>query len=56
MNEMLRVSEVAAAAGVTAQTVRRWISEGRFPSARRVGPQQWRIPREELDAFMEGSA
>ena len=55
-NELVNVRTVCELAGVEAATVRRWIKEGRFPGARKVGPQQWRIPRVDVDAVLMGEA
>jgi len=46
----LTVHDVARHCGVTSQTVTRWIRQGRFPHAYRIGGQRgdYRIPEEDL--------
>jgi DNA-binding transcriptional MerR regulator len=37
------VGEVAAAAGKTPQTIKRWASQGKIPKPRRLKTSNWRI-------------
>lgn len=52
--ELLTVDEAAELLRVTAQTVRRWVAEGRLP-ALRLG-RAHRIPRAHLTARIPGLA
>ncbi len=53
-SEYLLVEEVAAAAKVHKDTVRRWLREGSLHGARVRG--QWRVKREDFERFMSGQA
>lgn len=46
----LKVDQVAAELGVSAQTVRNWIKSGELPASR-TG-HAWRVRREDLDAMI----
>ncbi|WP_413450222.1 helix-turn-helix domain-containing protein [Georgenia phoenicis] len=47
----LSTADVAATTGTTPQTVRTWINSGNLEAVR-VGPRQWRVPAEALEAFL----
>lgn len=48
----LRVHHVAKELGVPKRTIYRWLIDGRFPGAFRVGGTQWRIPRSDLEEIV----
>jgi excisionase family DNA binding protein len=52
--DVLYTSQVARMCGVTDETIRRWIRQGRFPGAYRgLGvTSPYHIPREEVEAFI----
>jgi excisionase family DNA binding protein len=52
--ETLSTTQVARMCGVTDETIRRWIRQGRFPGAYRgLGvTSPYHIPREEVEAFI----
>ena len=52
--ETLSTTQVAQMCGVTDETIRRWIRQGRFPGAYRgLGvTSPYHIPREEVEAFI----
>ena len=51
---LLSVSQVAARLGVTADTVRRWIRDGRAQTAGRTPGGQWRMTEAQADALLSG--
>jgi excisionase family DNA binding protein len=52
---MLRVEEVAEAIGTTADTIRRWLREGKLRGVRPGGTKLgWRIPASEVDRILTG--
>jgi len=52
--EMLSTSQVARMCGVTSETVRHWIRQGRFPGSwRGLGvTSPYHIPRSEVETFI----
>ena len=54
MPEMLTVDEAAATLRVTAETVRRWLRDGRIRGVRLGGRKAgWRIPAGEVRRLLE---
>jgi len=56
MERLLTVTEVAELLGVTEETVRRWLRDGRLEGvllSRRAG---WRVRSEAVDRMLEGLA
>lgn len=54
--KLLTTTEVAEELGVTAVSVQRWIRQGHFPGAHKIGPGRnspYRIPEAALEEFRE---
>lgn len=49
--DVMKVSEIASKIKVNSNTVIRWIKDGYFPNAFRVG-SSWRIPRIDLENYI----
>ena len=52
---ILTVREVADYLRVSPDTVRRFLRQGMLPG-QKIGPRQWRIRRDDVDAFWRRSA
>jgi excisionase family DNA binding protein len=52
---ILTVREVAEFLRVSPDTVRRFLRQGALPG-RKIGPRQWRIRRDDVDAFWRRGA
>ncbi len=56
MGKLLSVTDVAEQLGVTVRTVQRWVRDGHFPGAFKVGPGKtspYVIPVEDFEAYIE---
>ena len=51
--ELLTAREAADVLRISLDTVRRLLREGQLPG-RKIGPRQWRIRRDDLDAYLCG--
>jgi len=54
MGKLLKTTEAAERLHVHPDTVRRWIKDGRFPNARKLGPTDkspYAIPEADIAAF-----
>lgn len=57
--KVLRVCDIAEAAMKSDYTVQKWLRDGRFPNAFKLGTSnrsEWRIPYEDVAAFLRGEA
>lgn len=52
-DELLTPDEVKDLLRVAGGTVRSLLRSGEFPNAFRVGKRQWRIPRSDVDRYIE---
>lgn len=54
---IMNATEAGRMLGVTSAAVGRWCVNGYFPNAYRINPRkprsQWRIPKRDLEAFIE---
>lgn len=51
----LTVREAAKALGARVRTVQKWLNQGHFPGAYKLGPgttSPWRIPQTDVDTFL----
>lgn len=53
MPQLMRASDIAGLAQLHLEVVQRKIREGYFPGAFKLG-SRWRIPREDVVAFLHG--
>lgn len=51
-DRLLRLSEVMRRTGMSRSTIYRWMNEGLFPAALKVGPMAVRWREREVSAFM----
>jgi excisionase family DNA binding protein len=54
MKEFLTAPKIAKLESVSPGTVQRWVRQGKFPGARRVG-REYRIPLESYRAWRENT-
>ena len=54
MNRFLHFPEILTMTGVSESTIRRWMKEGAFPAARRVGPRLNVWLESDVDQWMTG--